>query len=672
MLGDNPEKTRNPLKKAMRRRTAKTVQFAAPTYVEASDYDYSTDDESAMIDPYAGTTEPQQEQVSDRGPPPEVEERNAPEEANVHATRRFSGESINGKASMESSGSKVSMDSKRSSMDDGPKLVDRSEAAPLKSRKGTPRNADSFLKDESIETRKISLTPGLLRDDTVSKASSTESTRNPSFEALVKTPSPQEERSKRDSKDKKKDKKGDKKQGGMLSGLFKSKKKDKKYVAARDEGEVSDMEKDSAELSRSSGSPQGSTTAVSGNVSPVERMNSGPASADSRAQARTKLQKTPPTDTNTRVMSPIEEPPQQALPAQQHYYTPTGGFIAELEGDNAAYEMSTGQEGNLAQQSIEPVATPPVQEKSNPLSPIASMLRTGSTSGEPKPKKAKRSKQRVELDDFDEEPEDDDQGPNPFLEQEERSRQASQESDRLSASPVEILSPNAGTFMHGTESIHIPQMNVDSDEEDDLEDEAEPTKNGENKSASTDPSFIEKPSEQPSEEARSKASPARDAEDSDSTPKVQTPQPTITTSASKPAEPTSESTTTRAAAAPARNPTDHHSNDSLPSTDDDALSSTATVETPISSSPQQPSAPLQHEWDDVNLRSWFDTDDVKDMLAIIHHSKTDADADPNAPFVEHPSMAGLFDEPRKDVNNMMDELDGMLGDLLRRRGVVFN
>ncbi|KAI7426077.1 hypothetical protein KC368_g18485, partial [Hortaea werneckii] len=42
MLGDNSEKSRNPLKKAMRRRNAKTVQFAAPTYVEASDYDYST------------------------------------------------------------------------------------------------------------------------------------------------------------------------------------------------------------------------------------------------------------------------------------------------------------------------------------------------------------------------------------------------------------------------------------------------------------------------------------------------------------------------------------------------------------------------------------------------------------------------------------------------------
>lgn len=45
MLGDNPEKSKNPLKKAMRRRNAKTVQFSAPTYVEASDVEYSSDEE---------------------------------------------------------------------------------------------------------------------------------------------------------------------------------------------------------------------------------------------------------------------------------------------------------------------------------------------------------------------------------------------------------------------------------------------------------------------------------------------------------------------------------------------------------------------------------------------------------------------------------------------------
>lgn len=46
MLGDNNEKSKNPLKKAMRRRNAKTVNFAAPTYIEASDVEYSSDEDS--------------------------------------------------------------------------------------------------------------------------------------------------------------------------------------------------------------------------------------------------------------------------------------------------------------------------------------------------------------------------------------------------------------------------------------------------------------------------------------------------------------------------------------------------------------------------------------------------------------------------------------------------
>lgn len=45
MLGDNSEKSKNPLKKAMRRRNAKTVNFTSPTYIEASDVEYSTEDD---------------------------------------------------------------------------------------------------------------------------------------------------------------------------------------------------------------------------------------------------------------------------------------------------------------------------------------------------------------------------------------------------------------------------------------------------------------------------------------------------------------------------------------------------------------------------------------------------------------------------------------------------
>lgn len=57
MLGDNPEKSKNPLKKAIRRRNAKTVQFAAPTYVEASDMDYSSEEEEDTGEEYLAAEE---------------------------------------------------------------------------------------------------------------------------------------------------------------------------------------------------------------------------------------------------------------------------------------------------------------------------------------------------------------------------------------------------------------------------------------------------------------------------------------------------------------------------------------------------------------------------------------------------------------------------------------
>lgn len=43
-----------------------------------------------------------------------------------------------------------------------------------KSRKGTVRNTDSFFKDDNTETRKINLTPSLLRDDSSGSVKSLE------------------------------------------------------------------------------------------------------------------------------------------------------------------------------------------------------------------------------------------------------------------------------------------------------------------------------------------------------------------------------------------------------------------------------------------------------------------------------------------------------------------
>ena len=100
-----------------------------------------------------------------------------------------------------------------------------------RSRKGVVRNTDSFFKDDSVETKKISLTPRLLRGEPEPiQQVEPDIRQRASLETAEKTSLP-EEKAKDDKK--KKEKKG------MLSGLFK--RKDKTPKQGRNE--VEDGEK---------------------------------------------------------------------------------------------------------------------------------------------------------------------------------------------------------------------------------------------------------------------------------------------------------------------------------------------------------------------------------------------------------------------------------------------
>ena len=176
MLGDNPERSKNPLKKAMRRRNAKQVQFTAPIYFEASDVEYSTEEEDEGEGEYfqqgeegADTQNQEQEVVADEGATVEPLNLRAPSDDTQTAID----------PRVDAPGPDSSMDKSQTIDDD----LDRIGNAPAvekltvlltnvsdndastKSRKGTVRNTDSFFKDDGVETRKINLTPSLLRDD---------------------------------------------------------------------------------------------------------------------------------------------------------------------------------------------------------------------------------------------------------------------------------------------------------------------------------------------------------------------------------------------------------------------------------------------------------------------------------------------------------------------------
>ncbi len=170
MLGDEEEKKPgnplNPLKKAMRRRNAKTVQFSAPSYVEPSDNDYSSEEEEEEGNGEYATQEQngttthnadQREDVDNAATVEPLKSRGQVRDGNRPSVEETAEQSRNGGPDQPTTAEET-----RTSEDN----LDRADdSAASKSRKGTLRNTDSFFKDDSLETRKINLTPSLLRDD---------------------------------------------------------------------------------------------------------------------------------------------------------------------------------------------------------------------------------------------------------------------------------------------------------------------------------------------------------------------------------------------------------------------------------------------------------------------------------------------------------------------------
>lgn len=184
MLGDEEEKRTgnplNPLKKAMKRRNAKTVQFTAPSYVEPSDVEYSSDEEEGNgeygaqeQDNTAAHSNDQSSQVEEgvvlepvkpRGQARDVKQNGEPsvsqnvrnggvDQGNTPDAAPIHDEMFDG-------GEYSQLESHRCRW-----LTVADNGTAVTSRKGTVRNTDSFFKDDGVETRKINLTPSLLRDD---------------------------------------------------------------------------------------------------------------------------------------------------------------------------------------------------------------------------------------------------------------------------------------------------------------------------------------------------------------------------------------------------------------------------------------------------------------------------------------------------------------------------
>ncbi|KAL9125464.1 MAG: hypothetical protein Q9217_005339, partial [Psora testacea] len=419
MLGDQDEDKRanplNPLKKAMRRRNVKKVEFAGNSYVEPSDVEYSTDEEEEGNDSFTsheqnGAEEQRQDQhiqdadpnasvtplsTRDRAingrdtedPSIEAETRNGSDQASADDPARDSDEMLERNGTWLGNRGIISL------------LIRLDDGVTNKSRKGTVRNTDSFFKDDSVETRKINLTPSLLRDDSngvvrLGTSESRELKTRASLESLEKDAPPE----------KTKDEKKKKEKRGMLGGMFKRKDKRSKGQDRDD-----DSEKTSIDAPRSP-TPKESIESLSQErqAAPITPQSprqtsklhkqppvkSSPKSTYS-AQNQATLQRQPPTEKKDLVVSE----PERAIPPVSD---PNSSMRMVLPESQPILDDTPSISQSMASDSPrdEAVASDSPKERSgNVFSPFVSALR--SAPSEPKPVKTKRSRERMRMDDFD-------------------------------------------------------------------------------------------------------------------------------------------------------------------------------------------------------------------------------------------------------------------------------
>ncbi|CAG8110798.1 unnamed protein product [Penicillium salamii] len=346
MLGDNNEKSKNPLKKAMRRRNAKTVNFGAPMYIDASDVDYSSDEDSEHGDFFNDdeTLDGEDEEAQDQGEDIVVEP------LRPKGQKDKSMESSDNNGSHERQDSQLSGSERRPSSEEffeaegklnplPASLVpwtDSSSTEPTvsRSRNGTVRNTDSFFKDDTAEPKKISLTPNLLRDARDENGLSTLAEwKEPrgSLDSLEKGTNPQ------DKAKEKEEKKRKEKKSGMLSGLFK-RKKNKDDVDEPDRSPI-----DSA--SRTSPQPKTSMESMSSkSMSPDQQRSSKEQQRSSKESQRPSKESQRPSKPQKHTVNKLHKQPAGIMKVD-----------TDLDPDMAAYNSSEAIHHNLGDQSIRQV-----------------------------------------------------------------------------------------------------------------------------------------------------------------------------------------------------------------------------------------------------------------------------------------------------------------------------
>ena len=263
-----------------------------------------------------------------------------------------------------------------------------------RSRNGTVRNTDSFYKDDSVETRKITITPNLLRDDGTSRPSVDVTPLGRASLDKLQKDAPKEDKSKdkKAGKDKK-DRAEKEKKPGMLSGLFK--RKDKKRNLEDEDPEELIMGRKSDRPSKDSersGSPEKASLEV---TTSNEDVTGRDRSGSSPQRHPSKLQKNRANDSATKLQSveegkPLEthgSPSMRTVGSEQDGIAP---LSLRARGDSV-----TSNPGRTSNDSVDSRST-----TTSKLSSILHRSRSNSEAknNEPKLEKTKKAKESYSMD----------------------------------------------------------------------------------------------------------------------------------------------------------------------------------------------------------------------------------------------------------------------------------
>ncbi|KAI0166552.1 hypothetical protein GGR57DRAFT_29538 [Xylariaceae sp. FL1272] len=365
-LSDHETKPKNPLKSALRRHKTKNVTFTAPTYVDYEEIDYS-DDEDEENDTQgqqngAQQEDPRQQQAAEQQAAAESMEDD--ESAKVEPLKPRAQKQVKLESSPTDGTSQSDLDGR-----DSDEIFDgKNERV---TRNGTVRNTDSFFRDETIETKKISLTPGLLRDDNEPRMSndSKDLRQRPSFEKELVS-----DKNRDDKKKKEKDKKEKEKKPSAIRSFFS--RKDKKKS-------VDDDDESFGKRSNDFGGGYGEAEMVD----EPEDMDGSPQKGPSRNPS--KLQKTQ----RKTEPSPTRRPGPSTAPLGDTDFGPP--LAAEVRTNNVANVPPATLRMVESEQAEGLVLQTRKEEKAK------SAVKKTLPNSEPKPAKVTKAKSRVELDDFD-------------------------------------------------------------------------------------------------------------------------------------------------------------------------------------------------------------------------------------------------------------------------------